>query len=65
MVVTLVGWLALAKGLLLLLLAPETVSGMFGQMRYADHAALFLAPALVLGLYLTWAGFTTTARAEP
>lgn len=64
-VVTLVGWLALAKGLLLLFLAPETVSGMFVQMRYADHSALFLTPALVLGLYLTWAGFTATLRIEP
>jgi hypothetical protein len=64
-VVTLVGRLALAKGLLLLFLTPETVSGMFGQMRYAEHYSLFLVPAPVLGLYLTWAGFTTTARAEP
>jgi uncharacterized membrane protein len=57
-VVTLVGWLILAKGLLLLFLAPEAVSGMFEQMRYAEHYYLFLAPALVIGLYLTWAGFT-------
>ena len=53
--VTLVGWLILAKGLLLLFLAPEAVSGMFKQMRYAEHYYLFLAPALVIGLYPTWA----------
>ena len=60
-VVTLVGWLILAKGLLLLFLAPEAVSRMFEQMRYGEHYYLFLAPALVIGLYLTWAGFTAPA----
>ena len=63
--VTLVGWLILAKGLLLLFLAPEAVSGMFEQMRYAEHYYLFLAPALVIGLYLTWAGFTAPTLHKP
>jgi hypothetical protein len=57
-VVTLVGWLIFAKGLLLLFLPPETLGRLFGQMQYAEHYYLFLAPALVIGLYLTWAGFT-------
>ena len=64
-VVTLVGWLILAKGLLLLFLAPEAVSGMFEQMRYAEHHYLLLAPALVIGLYLTWAGFTAPTLHRP
>ena len=64
-VVTLFGWLILAKGLLLLFLAPEAMSRMFEQMRYAEHYYLLLAPALVIGLYLTWAGFTTPAWREP
>jgi hypothetical protein len=63
-VVTLVGWLSLAKGLLLLFLPLDAVSVMFDQMRYADHYYLYLAPALVIGLYLTWAGFTAP-RAKP
>jgi len=63
--VTLVGWLILAKGLLLLFLAPEAVSGMFEQMRYAEHYYLLLAPALVIGLYLTWAGFTAATLHKP
>jgi hypothetical protein len=57
-VVTLVGWLIFAKGLLLLFLAPEALSRLFEQMRYGEHYYLSLAPALVIGLYLTWAGFT-------
>ena len=63
-VVTLVGWLSLAKGVLLLFLAPNAGSQMFEQMRYAEHYYLYLAPALVIGLYLTWAGFAA-ARVEP
>jgi len=57
-VVTLIGWLSLAKGVLLLFLAPDAGSQMFAQTRYAEHYYLYLAPTLVIGLYLTWAGFT-------
>jgi hypothetical protein len=57
-VVSVVGWLILAKGLLLLFLAPEALAGIFGRMQYGEHLYLYLTPSLVLGLYLTWAGFT-------
>ncbi|MGZ5872289.1 MAG: hypothetical protein ACXWKP_09270 [Bradyrhizobium sp.] len=63
-VVTLVGWLILAKGLLLLILAPEALAGVMHQMRYAEHYRVLLAPALVIGLYLSWAGFTAPAARE-
>jgi len=58
LVVTLMGWLILAKGLLLLVLSPEALTGMMHRMRYGEHYSLYLAPAFVIGLYLTWAGFT-------
>jgi hypothetical protein len=64
-VVTLVGWLILAKGMLLLVLAPEVLSRTMGEMRYGEHYVLYLAPALVIGLYLAWAGFTTPASRVP
>ncbi len=66
-VVTLVGWLIFAKGVLLLFLEPEALSGLFERMHYAENYYLFLAPAFLIGLYLTWAGFTaSTSRAwEP
>ena len=57
-VVTLVGWLIFAKGLLLLFLTPEVLTRLFERMQYGDHIYLYLAPSLVIGLYLTWAGFT-------
>jgi len=63
-VVTLVGWLVLAKGFLLLVLAPDEMSAMVQRMGYAEHYRLLLMPALVLGLYLTWAGFASQVTHE-
>jgi uncharacterized membrane protein len=56
-VVTLVGWLILAKGLMLLFVTPEALKQLFNHMQYGEHYYLYLTPSLVLGLYLTWAGF--------
>jgi hypothetical protein len=60
--VTLLGWLIFLKGLVLLLMPSETLSRAVGQMHYGDHFYLYLAPSLAIGLYLTWAGFTTPLR---
>jgi hypothetical protein len=60
-VVTLVGWLILAKGLMLSLVTPEALKQLFDQMQYGEHYYLYLTPSLVIGLYLTWAGFTTSS----
>jgi hypothetical protein len=58
MVVTLVGWLILAKGLLLLFITPEALTQLFARVQYDGHIYLYVAPSLVISLYLTWAGFT-------
>jgi hypothetical protein len=57
-VVTLVGWLILAKGLMLLFVTPEAFNQTFANMQYGEHYYLYLTPPLLIGLYLTWAGFT-------
>ncbi|MFY9894851.1 MAG: hypothetical protein WAK63_12060 [Xanthobacteraceae bacterium] len=57
-VVTLVGWLILAKSLMLLLVTLDALQQIFDHMQYGEHYYLYLAPSLVIGLYLTWAGFT-------
>ena len=59
-VVTLVGWLVLAKGLLLIFLSPDALSRMFEQTQYGTHFQLYLAPSMLIGLYLCWAGFTAS-----
>jgi hypothetical protein len=61
-VVTLVGWLILAKGIVLLLLAPDAVARLSGQMHDGERFNLYLIPSLVIGIYLAWAGFTAKAR---
>ena len=60
-VVTLVGWLILAKGLLLLLLAPESLVQLYAKMQHGDNLYLYL-PSFVIGLYLTFAGFAVRLR---
>jgi len=60
-VVTSVGWLILAKGLMLLSVTPDALKQLFDHMQYGEHYYLYLMPSLVIGLYLTWAGFTASS----
>jgi hypothetical protein len=62
-IVTLFGWVSLIKGTLLLTLSPETESRVFiVKLHYEDHPNLYAAFALLLGVYLTYAGFSSTTR---
>jgi hypothetical protein len=57
-VVSLVGWLILAKGLMLLFVTPEALTRLIHEMQYGERYYLYLTPSFAIGLYLTWAGFT-------
>jgi hypothetical protein len=57
-VVTLVGWLIFAKGLLLMLVTPETLTPLLERAHYP----LYVVPALIIGLYLTYAGFAAPSE---
>jgi hypothetical protein len=62
-VVTLVGWTALIKGLLCLFLSPEAVSEFFlGWGRYEEFFYLYASIPLPLGIYLTYGGLRSTAH---
>ena len=62
-IVTLFGWAILIKGLLLLILSPETESRVFiVGLHYDQYPSLYAAFALLLGAYLTYAGFSATTR---
>jgi hypothetical protein len=64
-IVTLFGWVSLIKGTLLLVLSPETESRVFiVGLHYDQHPNLYAGFALLLGAYLTFAGFTSTARSS-
>jgi hypothetical protein len=53
--ITLVGWASLIKGLLLLILSPETESRVFiGGLRFEQFPTLYAACVLLLGGYLTY-----------
>jgi hypothetical protein len=54
--VTVVGWLILAKGILLLFLLPQALTQLFERMQYGEHMYLYIAPSLVIGplLDLGW-----------
>jgi uncharacterized membrane protein len=60
-VVTLIGWIILVRGAVLLLLTPDAVARLFDAFRFADLFYLYAAIALLLGLYLTWEGFRRRA----
>ena len=62
-VVTLVGWLTLAKGLLFLFLPPALEADFFlSTLHYEKLFYVFMAISLVLGLYMTYAGFTSRSH---
>ncbi len=58
-VVTLVGWLSLIKGLLLLFVPAHAVEGCFLGGHYQLYFYLKAAIAIILGAYLTYGGFTS------
>jgi hypothetical protein len=61
-VVTLVGWTALIKGLLSLFLTPGTLGDSLGVLHYEQLFYLYAAIALILGVYLTYGGFRSKSR---
>jgi len=62
-VVTLVGWITFIKSLLFLFLPPEMAGGFFlRQLHYQQFFYLYGATALVLGVYLTYSGFTSRSH---
>lgn len=62
-IVTLTGWLLLTKGALLLFLSSEAVYRLLlGGIRFQQLFYLYMATVLLLGIYLTYAGFRSTSR---
>ena len=60
-IVTLFGWASLIKGMLLLILSPETESQVFiTGLQYEQFPNVYAALALVLGACLTYMSFGST-----
>ncbi len=56
-VVTVLGWLALFKGILLASLPPALIIEAFATLNFAKFLTLYLGIAFVGGVLLTYAGF--------
>jgi hypothetical protein len=60
-IVTLLGWTTLIKGLLFLFLPPHMEAGFFlANLHYQQLFYVYAAISLVVGIYLTYRGFTST-----
>jgi hypothetical protein len=57
-VVTLVGWLTAIRGAVLLALPQDTKMKFFEALSYDEHFYVYMGTTLVLGLFLTFAGFS-------
>lgn len=57
-VITLVGWITLLKGALLLFLTPEAESAVFlDGLHYGQFFFVYCGIAFAMGAWLTWKGF--------
>jgi vacuolar-type H+-ATPase subunit I/STV1 len=62
-IVTLIGWITLIKGLLFLFLPPEMDAGFFlSRLHYEQFFYLYAGVSFVLGVYLTYGGFTSKSH---
>jgi hypothetical protein len=56
-IVTLMGWIVLIRGLILLLLPPHAVVSLFEMLHFEELFYLYAAITFVIGFYLTYMGF--------
>jgi hypothetical protein len=60
--VTLVGWIAFLRGLLFLFLPPAATMHVLEAIQFERFFYFYLAIPLILGVWLTYLGFTVRAR---
>ena len=63
-VVTVFGWIILIRGLVLLFLPPEAITSLWTMLHFDELFYLYAGIAMALGLYLTYAGFTSPMRSN-
>ena len=56
-IVTLIGWVTLVRSVVLLFLSPEAVLSILKVIRYEQNYYLLAGISLLIGVYLTYAGF--------
>jgi vacuolar-type H+-ATPase subunit I/STV1 len=61
-VVTVLGWIFLIRGLLILFLPSDTLEAFIAALRFEERFYLYALVPFLLGAYLTYAGFTAEKR---
>ena len=62
LLVTLIGWVMLIRGVLFLFLPPEATLHILAAMQFGRLFYLYLAIPFVLGIYLTYIAFSANSR---
>jgi hypothetical protein len=60
--VTLIGWVRVIRGVLFLFLPPEATLHILAAMQFEQLFYLYLGIPFVLGIYLTYLAFTSPSR---
>lgn len=63
-VITILGWLTLIKGVLILYISPEALINLFGNFHVGEMLYVYAGVDLVIGLFLIIATFTSN-RLDP
>jgi len=61
--VTLIGWVMVIRGVLFLFLTPETTLHILAAMQFEQFFYVYLGIPFVLGMYLTYLAFTASSLA--
>jgi hypothetical protein len=64
LLVTLVGWLLLVRGVALMLLPPDLLGGIVASLHFPDFYYLYAAIPLLFGVYLSLKGFSTPLSSD-
>ena len=62
--VTLIGWVMLIRGVLFLFLPPEATLRILAAMQFERFFYIYLVIPFLLGIYLTYLAFTAHSRRE-
>jgi hypothetical protein len=63
-VITLLGWIILLRAVLLLFLSSATVANVLAAVDFGGLFYAYMGDVIVIGLWLTYAGFTSKAAVE-
>ena len=58
LVITLTGWVLILRGIMSMFVPGDSIARMISRLKVEEPSWLYAIFVLVIGAYLTWAGFT-------